>query len=578
MYLDPSTAEVLSPRDASHPNPMFDFLTGFIPRRLKDLFRWAEYLAYSSAHIYAVIKKFGEYPITRFIYETEADKEKERQKDLFERHLRVKGFLTKVSFDKFLYGNVFVSMYEPFKRYLKCSHCRTKHAADVIEWTYDPDKVLFRFQCPEPRCKAQVSCRPDDQKLIDPSRITLIRWDPKAIDIEHNPVTNQAVYYYNIPEWLRASVRKGSRNMVNTMPYELLMAMKKDKVFKFAQGQLYHLRVPGPSGVEEHWGFPPITSAIKLFLFAATLRKANEAIALEHITPMRVLYPQANGPSGDPIANMNLGTWKEEVEKNYRRFRRDPLHVMISPTPIGVEDIGGNGRALLTLGEVQEAEKNIVLSLGVPMEFITGGLGQTRGEITLRQIENQLQTHIEDLNDLIQWIEDKASRFLNYKTIRVRLADFKMIDDVENKQMLFSMWQAQKVSDTRMAEALNLDLEAERKQMIEDKLADARAQMKLQTQMDKLQNSLSSKAQQMSAQSQQGGPPQYDQQQMRAMAEQTLEPLLQLDEGSQQSRLDALEGEDWPLYCMVRDLLQQAKTDQNAQAVAESRGGEAAPQ
>jgi len=551
---------------------MFDFLTGFIPRRLKDLFRWAEYLAYSSAHIYAVIKKFGEYPITRFIYETEADKEKERHKDLFERQLRVKGFLTKVSFDKFLYGNVFVSMYEPFKRYLKCPRCQTKHAADIVDWTYDADKVLFKFRCPEPRCKSDVACRPDDQKLIDASRITLIRWDPKAIDIEHNPITNQAVYYYNIPDWLRNSVRKGSRNMVNTMPYELLLAMKKNTVFKFAPNQLYHLRVPGPSGVEEHWGFPPITSAIKLFLFAATLRKANEAIAMEHITPMRVLYPQANGPSGDPIANMNLGTWKDEVERNYRRFRRDPLHIMISPTPIGVEDIGGNGRALLTLGEVQEAEKNIVLSLGVPMEFITGGLGQVRGEITLRQIENQLQTHIEDLNDLIQWIEDKASRFLNYKTIRVRLADFKMIDDVENKQMLFSLWQAQKVSDTRMAEALNLDLEAERKQRIEDSLADARAQMKLEAAMTKLQNSLSSKAQQLAQQSQQGGSPQYDQQQMRAYAEQAAQPIMQLDEGSQQSRMDALQSEDWVLYCMVRDVLQQYKTDQEAQMRAESRG------
>lgn len=571
MWLDPMTAEVLSPRDAAHPNPMFDFLTGFIPRRLKDLFRWAEYLAYSSAHIYAVIKKFGEYPITRFIYETESDKEKERHKEFFERHARVKGFLTKVSFDKFLYGNVFVSMYEPFKRYLKCTHCKSRHAADIVEWTYDPDRVLFKFQCPEPRCKAQVSCRPDDQKLLDPSRITLIRWDPKAIDIEHNPVTNQSIYYYNIPEWLRTAVRRGARNMVNTMPYELLLAMKKDKVFKFAPDQLYHLRVPGPSGVEEQWGFPPITSAIKLFLFAATLRKANEAIAMEHITPMRVLYPQANGQNGDPISNMNLGLWKDEVERNYRRFRRDPLHVMISPTPIGVEDIGGNGRALLTLGEVQEAEKNIVLSLGVPMEFITGGLGQVRGEITLRQIENQLQTHIEDLNDLIQWIENKASRFLNYKSIKVRLADFKMIDDVENKQMLFSLWQAKKVSDTRMAEALNLDLEAERKQMMEDQLADARMQMKLQVLMDKLQNSLSSKAQQQAAASQ-GGAPQYDQQQMRAAAEQTAQPLMQLDEGSRQSRLIELEKEDWPMYCMVRDVMEQAKTDQDAQARAQARG------
>lgn len=27
-------------RANSHPNPMFDFLSGFVPRKLKDLFRW----------------------------------------------------------------------------------------------------------------------------------------------------------------------------------------------------------------------------------------------------------------------------------------------------------------------------------------------------------------------------------------------------------------------------------------------------------------------------------------------------------------------------------------------------------
>ena len=75
---------------------------------------------------------------------------------------------------------------------------------------------------------------------------------------------------------------------------------------------------------------------------------------------------------------------------------------------------------------------------------------------------------------------------MNYKTIKVRLADFKMIDDVENKSMLFQLWQQGKVSDTRMAEALNLDLEAERKQKIEDSLADLRAQMKLQNETNKL--------------------------------------------------------------------------------------------
>jgi len=74
---------------AAHSNPMFDYLTGFVPRKLKDLFKWAEYLGFHSAHVYGVVRKFGEYPITRFIYESTSEEEKTRHKKLFEENLRL---------------------------------------------------------------------------------------------------------------------------------------------------------------------------------------------------------------------------------------------------------------------------------------------------------------------------------------------------------------------------------------------------------------------------------------------------------------------------------------------------------
>jgi hypothetical protein len=112
-------------RGSSHPNPMFDYLTGFTPRKLKDLLRQAEYIGFNSAHIYGTVRKFGEYPITRFVYETSGEAEKKRHERLFEKQLRLKGFLTLVSFDVWLTGNSFVSLYEPIKRDLQCPHCHT---------------------------------------------------------------------------------------------------------------------------------------------------------------------------------------------------------------------------------------------------------------------------------------------------------------------------------------------------------------------------------------------------------------------------------------------------------------------
>lgn len=546
---------------------MFDYLTGFVPRKLKDLFKWSEYLAFNSAHIYAVVRKFGEYPITRFVYDTPKEAEKSRHKDLFENILNLKGFLTKVSFDKWIYGNVFISLYEPIKRFLICKSCNQREDIKTADFKFDLDKLVFKLPCRF--CKAVGPAELLDEKLMDKTKLSFIRWDPKAIDIDYNPVTNEYIYYYTIPRNIVQQVRAGNKNMISHMPIEMLRSMQRKKTFKFADGQLYHLKVPGPAGVESHWGFPPITSAIKLFLFAATLRKANEAIALEHITPFRLIHPTANSANGDPLTTINLGDWKGEFETNYRQFRRDPLRIMIAPSPIGIQNIGGEGRALLTLGELQEAEKNIVLSLGVPMEFLQGGLGQTRGEITLRMIENQLQTHIEDLNGLLSWIEGKCSKFLGWEKIPVKLADFKMIDDTENKQAYFQLWQQQKLDDSKIYEILSLDPEQVRANLKEQAIQQAKDQMETEVALHKLQNSLSNQAQQQAMTSQNNA--QYDQQAIIAHADQIVQQMAGMDSGTRRSQLDALQGEDAVMYAVVKDRLEQQQQNEAQQAKAEAK-------
>ena len=546
---------------ASHPNPMYDYLTGFVPRKLKDLFKWAEYLGFHSAHVYGVVRKFGEYPITRFIYESNSEEEKTRHKKLFEEDLRLKGFLTLVSYDVWLYGNSFVSVYEPIKRELVCPHCGTKEDIAAATYKFNLSKLQFTHDCKQCRRKAVLS-KVEDHKLRDPTKIALIRWDPKLIDIEHNRVTGESVYYYQIPRDDVSKVRGGNKTHINHMPLEILRAMQERKTFEFAPGALYHLKMPGPAGVQAQWGFPPITSAIKNFLFTAVLRRANEAIALEHITPFRIIHPLAASGAGDPLTTIPLDRWKSEMERNMRLFRRDPLRIQFSPVPVGVQNIGGEGRALLTLGELQEAEKSIVLSLGVPMEFLSGGLGQTRGEITLRMIENQLQTHIENLNALVQWVERKVASFMSWASIRMRLADFKMIDDVENKQLKIQLWQSQLLSNTTMAEMLDVDLDHERKQRREDALADARSEQETSVALQKLQQSISTQAQQQALQNQGGLA--YDQQQILAKAQPIAEEMAGYDAGTRRSRLDSLKGEDFVMYCMTKELLEQMQQDQTA--------------
>lgn len=553
-----------------HPNPQFDYLSGFTPRKLKDLIRQAEYIGFNSAHIYGVVRKFGEYPITKLVYETASESERLRHEKLFEKDLRFKGFLTLVSFDVWLTGNSFVSVYEPIKRDLRCPHCKIPEDVAAADYSFHLDRLEFRHTCRA--CgKRDVISEVIDQPLREPGRIKLRRWDPKLIDIDTNLITGEDEYYYTIPRSFVAEVRAGNKLKINHTPMEFLAAMRDRKIFKFAPDAIYHMRMPGPAGEQGQWGFPPITAAIKMFLFAAVLRRANEAIALEHITPFRVMHPTAASGQGDPLTTINLGRWRQELEGNYKAFRKDPLRIMFSPIPVGVQNIGGEGRTLLTLGELQEAEKNIVLSLGVPMEFLTGGLGQTRGDVTLRMIENQLRTHIENLNGLSQWVESRVTSFLKWTSIPVKLQDFKMTDDADVKQFKLQMWAQGKLSDTTMAEAVDVDLHNERKLQKQEKLDQARIDSETQIAIQKQQTSLSLSSQQRALQSQGGMA--YDPQQILAANAPLAEELGGMDEGTRRSRLDALQGEDPVAYAVVKMLLEQQTQNQDAQVKQEAQQG-----
>ena len=568
--MDPYTAgRTGAGSGAAHVNPMYDYFTTFTPRKLKDLFRAAEFIGVNSAHIYGTVRKFGEFPITRVTFETSVESERKRHETLFDTHLRVKGFLTLTSFDVWLTGNSIVSLYEPIRRDLVCTSCHHPENVTAAAYTFNLDRLEFKIDCR--KCGArQIRAEVKDTKLRDPAKMRLIRWDPKLIDIDANTLTGESEYYYTIPRADVAKVRAGSRLHINHTPMEFLAAMRDRKVFKFEDGAVYHMRMPGPAGLDTQWGLPPITAAIKLFMFAATLRRANEAIALEHITPFRVMHPSAASPSGDPLTTLNLSRWRQELEQNLRAHRRDPLRVMFSPIPVGVQNVGGDGRAMLTLGELQEAEKSIVLSLGVPLEFLTGGLGQTRGEVTLRIIENQLRTHIEGLNGLLQWVERRATTFLQWESVPTKLADFKMIDNVEDKQLKMQMWENGKVSDTTMADALDVDLNHERKQRRQDMLDDARAEAETQLAIKQQQSALSLTSRQQALQAKGGIA--YDPQQVLAANAPIAEELASYDEGTRSSRLDSLQGEDPVAYAVVKMLLEQQQQNQGA-AMRQQRQG-----
>lgn len=555
-------------------NPYENLSQSLTPRKLKDLFKWCEFLFYKSPHIYAALRKFGEYPITDVTYDTTNESLKTRHKFLLEKVLYAREMLINATLDKYVYGNAFISMYQPFIRYLKCPKCSAQANIEYIKYKFNVQKLTFTYRCDA--CKSSVVATEKnivDKKVMFGRKVNFIRWDPKLIDIEHNEITNVATYYYTLPQSLLYRVNAGQKSLIDTLPLGFLRAVKSNKKFKFAPGAIYHLKIGGPAGLSPQWGLPPLLSVMDMFHYTAILRKANEAIASDHLVPFRVIHPAPASGNADPTISMSLSKWQDSLQYHMKQWRMDKLHIMYSPVPMGMTQVGGQGRALLTLGEVQEAEKNIVAALGIPLEFLYGGLTGSGMEATLRLIENQLESHINDLLGLLQWIDDKCADFLGWDKINVGMVKFRMVDDANAKQVVFQLWMQgqqggqQVISDRTIADMYDIDLETEERNIKQETLDRIRNEQEMRHQVEALQNSM---AEQARAEAQSGGPgPQgYNQQQVIAQADQTVQQLMQVDEGTRKSMLHQLQTEDMVMYSVVIQRLEQQQTSARQQATA----------
>lgn len=563
--------------NGSYADPMRLWAHSFSPRNLKQLFRWTEYLYFNSAQIFAGTKKFAEYPITELEYMADSDKLTSLYRRLLEDILGIKRNLIKCSIDLQVYGNSFTSIHFPFRRFLRCGACNFEEALVVLEdFKYNPTSGLFRHSCTS--CRHLGDSKVVDKLQLEPEKINLIRWDPKLIQINNNDITGEKEYYLSIPANLKSKVMSGDRHLIQTLPMGILETIAKDELFKFKDGELFHMRSDCPAGLESGWGFPPLTACMHLFYHASVLRKANESIALERIVPMRVMHPQAISGSADPILTLSMSKFMAEVEDNVKKWRRDPNHIMMSPVAIGVSQVGGEGRALMVNAEIQQAEDNIISAMGFPKEFVYGGLSYTGSSVTLRMLENQLESSVFQLNQLLTWVTTKVGKFLGWERCRVKLGDFRLIDDVQQKQMVLQLFQMGMVSKTTVAEAHGIDLNEERDKIKAETLLDTRYQKEVELDMADLQKDLGQQARQIAQQQQGNAGLSYDQQAVIAQAEQIAGQMLQMDYGSRKSQLSSLQAEDYVMYAVVIQRLEQMQLDQKNQAAAMASGGGMPPQ
>ena len=332
----------------------------------------------------------------------------------------------------------------------------------------------------------------------------ITRLDPAKILIDYNPVTQEKKYRWMIPDKIvKLCKDKKPKEEYDKVPEVIKEAVKNNKTILLNSDCIYHFqRIADSSGDNMIWGIPVIANVMKLLMYRNILRQAQEAIAREHIVPMRVLYIQpSKGEGFNPMSNWD--SVAENLAREIQKSVRDPNYKVVSPVPIGLQNIGGEGRALLLTAEIEQVQNEILAGMNVPREFIFGGVSYSGSSIALKILENLFITYRLKIKDFIQnflikkmaringeWLNDND----NDNIVIAKMVDMRMQDDVQQKQLIIDLNSRGKVSDEYLWKVFGLDpdktkdaIEAEAKSKIESDFAVQMLQADKQFELQKKQ-------------------------------------------------------------------------------------------
>lgn len=433
----------------AYPSPFFDLAHTYLPPTVKQMFKWCRYYYLTQPLIAAVVNKMAEYPITDLVIDTDNRGLRNTWERFFESDIQLRPRLLDIGLYYYCYGNALGSLMHPFIKWLKCKYCG--HSVMAKKATYRFRTYEFYMTCD--RCGQTGHALVEDQYLQTSGGTKIILWNPEDIDIVFNPITQETVYFYSLPIQTLNDMAVGRREVIEQLPQVFIDAAKKRKSITLNPDNLFHIKRPsvlsGPR--DTGWGTPLVLPVLKDVFYLQIMKKAQEAILLERIVPLTVIFPQQSSGTADPYTSVNLVDWKEHIAQEIQRWRLDRNYIPILPLPIGNQVIGGDGRALLMSQEIKIWSDQIIAGMGVPNEFIYGGLQWSGSNVSLRMLENQFMRY---LSHLLVFVKDFVIKgmaaHMGWPTVGVRFKPFKMADDLQRKAFLFQLNQAGKVSDTTL--------------------------------------------------------------------------------------------------------------------------------
>ena len=604
----------LTKKTSPFPDPFLTYANLDMPKNIKTLFDWCEHLWYTNGIYRMALQRSVRHFLTKIEVEDISDEEKEKYDEFLNDTLDVMNVLAEIGDDFVCYGNCFISIYVPFRRYLRCPKCGITQPITEIEYEFRNYK--FHGECKNPKCKRIGEFARLDRPSKKHDELRVIRWSPREMQIKYHPISGEFEYYWSIPEHYRAAIEQGDKFAVETCPWEVIETIKENGLFKFDKDVIYHLREPTLGGYKDYgWGIPRVMTTFKQVWYNQVLKRQNEAIALDYILPLRLLTPKAgNSAQADPLLHVNLSQFNSRIRRMIEEHRRDPATWHTVPFPVDYVPLGGDGKALVPADLMIHETDELLNALGVPAEFFKGSLSIQAAPTALRLFERTWTSFVHGLNGFIRWLFNQIYIHNNWEQASGRLQPSTIAEDIERKSILMQLAASKQVSSQTAMAPLGVDYKEEVRRMQEEERFAAEEADRARREEEKskeLQGIMDAKRQEAQQQwmmqaglippPEGGGAPgggmppggggmmppmggggggqggDRTPQEMNAEAEQIAMQLLGMSETQRKSQLYSIKKTDETLHALVRaqmeKIRQQARTQGGEMALQQMVGG-----
>lgn len=489
-------------------NPLFSLSDLYEPKSIYEVFAFCRKIVMTNEVVSAIMHKLAESPVTDLLYDHEDPEVVSRFEKLFEHQLNIRERFLELIFDLVTYSNAFVSLEVPVTRFLVSPNVghdlkeklRAVEAGDMPEQAFDgwlaertdegrnpriPRRFRiqtidweltgngrFRGKCPI--TGETVEFERVDRYYASANNVFLKRWDPNLVEIMHNEITGKNKYYYRMSRASRELIRLQDRDMFNEVPWPYIEAVFERRNVRIFEENFRHLSNVRISGAFNGWGVPRLYSAFRAIFYYMTLLRANQSIAVGKIHDLNILFPATQGSATgiDPAAAVPGANFARQIHTILKAHQKDPNFTGISPIPVGVTSVFGQGRMQLVSGEMEPVVRSITTALGLPYDMLYGGGAYTGQAVAQRVWSAQTGLTRERFNELIQFIVDRVIAMLgrqNYPdTMAIKLRPAEGPDAFQIKQTIVNMAGQGLASRAAALEQVGLEWDQELKRMEEE--------------------------------------------------------------------------------------------------------------